>query len=136
MSEHDAPPVISGRYHYLPGADPETPNPLADAGLKVVLRVDVDGPGALNHLSVEVVRRFPRVIAHGVARVIADRSRDSDRILEADLYYLDGDANLIPGRRLLFEARGLQAGPADVHPELCRPSRTGQLPDVFPVPLL
>lgn len=106
----DQPPVISGRYSFMPGARPERGRDGSDASLTVVVRVDVDGPGALDHLSVEVVRRFPAVTAHGVARVIADRARDRDRTLEADLYYLDGDANLMPGRRLLFEASGLQAG--------------------------
>lgn len=110
MSEHDDPPTIRGRYHYSPGVDPEASEPLADNDLSVVVRVDVDGPEALDHLSVEVVRRFPAVTAHGVARVIADRARDRDRTLEADLYYLDGDANLLPGRQLVFEASGLQDG--------------------------
>lgn len=109
MSEHGVTPVVSGRYRYSPGTDPESAEPLADAPLSVVVRVDVDGPQALDHLSVEVIRRFPRVVTHGVARVIADRASDRERTLEADLYYLDGDANLLPGRILVFEARGLQA---------------------------
>ncbi|MFC4257798.1 hypothetical protein ACFOZ5_01995 [Marinobacter lacisalsi] len=107
MHDDTLPPVVSGRYHFTPGMDPEQSS---EASLRVVVRVDVDGPEALDHLSVEVVRRFPAVTAHGVARVTADRARDRDRILEADLYYLDGDANLLPGRRLVFEASGLQAG--------------------------
>ena len=108
MAEADNPPQISGRYTYLPGSGPELHYNPDSAPLRVVVRVDVDGPWALGQVSVEVSRRFPPVTAHGVAQVTADRASGRDRTLEADLYYLDGDANLMPGRRLLFEARGLQ----------------------------
>lgn len=103
------PPAISGRYSYLPGVDPARPGAGVDAALMVVVRIDVDGPQALDHISVEVSRQFPSVMAHGVARVIADRTGPGQRVLEADLSYLDGDPNLLPGRRLVIEATGLDS---------------------------
>lgn len=102
------PPPVSGRYSYLPGADREQPGASASAALKVVVRVDVDGPQSLEHISVEVSRRFPPVMAHGIARVTADRIGSGQRILEASLGYMDGDPNLLPGRHLVFEASGLR----------------------------
>lgn len=105
MSEQHTPPEVSGRYSYRPGMDPASP---AGVPLEVVVRVDVDGPEALGYLSVAVSRQFPSVTAHGVARVIADRASQRERVLEATLEYQDGDPNLLPGRRLEFEASGLR----------------------------
>ncbi|MFW5824618.1 MAG: hypothetical protein ACOCVV_06605 [Marinobacter sp.] len=104
------PNPVSGRYRYRPGVDPEQPDATTNASLEVVVRVDVDGLRALERLSVVVSRRFPPARAHAVARVYMDRSTAGGRLLKAGLDYLDGDPNLLPGRHLVFDARGLQPG--------------------------
>ncbi len=99
---------ISGRYSYVPEGDPSLdPGTEADPSIQVIVRLDVDGPQAQNCLSVSVTRRFPPARAHGIAEVTGDsRPRKSGRRVQAELAYIEGDRQLLPGNLPVFEVLG------------------------------
>ena len=91
-------------------AGPFIPLPL----INIKVRVDVDRFFPQNRISIEVNRRFPFSTAHAIAEVTSDRCLGlNKRKVEANITYRDGDARLIQGDRVIFEAgrdRGIGYG--------------------------
>lgn len=102
---------VSGRYRYIPSPvtrpRPTFPGPIFPINfLTIKVRVDVDRFLPQNRISIEVNRFFPRAAAHAIAEVSLDRCRGfNNRRVEANITYRDGETSLIPGDRLVFEAR-------------------------------
>ena len=113
---------VSGRYsmvqskvaagptlpHRIPGpiTGPIT-GPLVPLNLtRMTVRVDVDRFFPQQRISVEVTRLFPARRCHVIAEVTSDQCTGFNRRrVEATITYRDGDATLLPGTTLVFEAR-------------------------------
>ncbi|TXT22813.1 MAG: hypothetical protein FD134_2372 [Gallionellaceae bacterium] len=106
--------AVSGRYSYvrpvLPKVPPTIPTPLPTpialpSLLSLTVRVDVDRFYPQHRISIEVSRRFPRTSAHVIAEVVSDQCVGfNHRIVTANITYRDGDATLLPGTTVVFEA--------------------------------
>lgn len=110
--------AVSGRYSYvrpvLPKVPPTIPSPLPKpiplpGLLSLTVRVDVDRFYPQHRISIEVTRLFPRTSAHVIAEVVSDQCVGfNHRIITANITYRNGDATLLPGTTVVFEAsRGL-----------------------------
>lgn len=103
--------AVSGRYRLAPPLLP--PFPRLNL-LSVTVRVDVDRFLPQNRISIEVSRLFPRSTAHAIAEVTSDQCLGINRRrIRAKISYRDGNAALIPGDDVLFEAsrgRGIGYG--------------------------
>lgn len=111
--------AVSGRYRYvsrtvtgptLPAPSPAPspiPGPVFPIDLLTIkVRVDVDRYFPQNRISIEVRRLFPNSTAHAIAEVTSDTCLGfNNRRIEANITYRDGDASLIPGDRMVFNAR-------------------------------
>ncbi|KMW58757.1 hypothetical protein AIOL_003737 [Candidatus Rhodobacter oscarellae] len=62
-----------------------------------ILRIDVDGPQAQGHLSLEVTQGFPRLLTHVVAEVVDDGQQNGGRRIQAVPIYQSGDDWLVRG---------------------------------------
>jgi hypothetical protein len=116
--------AVSGRYSYAPPVLVATPRPAPGFPvplplpfplinkLYLIARIDVDRFYPQHRISIEVSRLFPRSRAHAVAVVTSDQCVGlNHRIVEGDITYRDGDASLIQGTHVVFEARrGLGRG--------------------------
>jgi hypothetical protein len=111
--------AVSGRYTYIPATRPR-PNPPTKIPilplnlLSITVRVDVDRFFPQNRISIEVSRLIPRVNAHVIAEVTSDQCLGINRRrIAATITYREGNAALIPGDQVLFEAtrgRGFNYG--------------------------
>lgn len=91
--------LLSGRYGFKPA------NPKDD--LLVTVRVDVDRFFPQHCLSVTVWRQIARTTAHVVARVTSDQVLGRHvRTITATVFYRDGEAQMMPGDRIVFQASG------------------------------
>lgn len=91
--------AVSGRYSLR-----KVPPILSPISMSV--RVDVDRFLPQQLISIEVNRRFPRAHSHAIAEVTSDQCLGPNRRrVEATIGYRDGDASLIPGDRVIFEAQ-------------------------------
>lgn len=110
--------AVSGRYSYTPPVLVATPVPAPGIPVPLPLpfpqinpmsltaRVDVDRFYPQHRISIEVSRRFPRSHAHAIAVVTSDQCVGlNHRIVEGDIAYRDGDATLIQGTHVVFDAR-------------------------------
>ncbi|MEE8104171.1 MAG: hypothetical protein V3T86_01400 [Planctomycetota bacterium] len=110
--------AVSGRYRFAPRFFPPAPpsgpfvprpiSPLPAPFLPITIkvRVDVDRFFPQDRISIEVRRRFPNSTAHAIAEVTSDRCIGLNRRrIEAAITYRDGAASLIPGDRVVFEAK-------------------------------
>ncbi len=109
---------VSGRYTYdaaqvvrppvvtpLPVQPVPQPIGLPLGLLRVNVRVDVDRFFPQNRISIEVTRLFPRATAHAIAEVTSDACLALNRRrITAAITYRDGDASLIRGDHVVFEA--------------------------------
>jgi len=72
----------------------------------MTVRVDVDRFFPQHRISIEVSRRFPQTRAHAIAEVTSDQCIGlNHRLVTANIAYRDGDATMIPGTKVVFEAR-------------------------------
>jgi len=103
--------AVSGRYTVIPVLPPVPvpPHHIPTRPLNLVtitVRVDVDRFFPQNRISIEVSRRFPTATAHAIAEVTSDQCLGLNRRrITAAITYRDGDAALIPGDQVLFEAK-------------------------------
>lgn len=108
---------VSGRYTFDPApfrppVIPPLPlqpvprlTPLPFSQVQVTVRVDVDRFFPQNRISIEATRLFPRATAHAIAEVTSDACLGwNHRRITAEITYRDGDASLIRGDRVVFEA--------------------------------
>ena len=107
---------VSGRYRFAPpvlappgaAANP-IPGPIVSpifTRTTFIVRVDVDRYYPQRRISIEASRIFPGQRAHAIAEVTSDQcTAHFQRRVEANITYRDGVASLIPGVRLIFEAR-------------------------------
>ena len=114
--------AVSGRYTFgssrrkktLSGREPIGTPAFPKNLLSMNVRVDVDRFSPQNCISIEVKRTFPKATAHVIAEVTSDECVGlAHRRILAKITYRDGDAALIPGDQVLFEAtrgRGFQYG--------------------------
>ncbi len=96
---------VSGRYNLKP-----VPGPFPHVNLIfVTVRVDVDRFLPQSRISIEVSRLIPNSTAHAIAEVTSDRClATNNRRITGTITYRDGNAALIPGDTVVFEAkRGL-----------------------------
>ena len=108
---------VSGRYRVAPliggpfiprrpSPPIGVPRPIPILPVSIKVRVDVDRYLPQNRISIEATRLFPRSSAHVIAEVTSDRCRGfNNRRVEASITYRDGNASLIPGDRIIFDAR-------------------------------
>lgn len=94
--------AVSGRYSLRPvQSGPLPPLQL----LRVTVRVDVDRFQPQQRISIEVNRLLPRASAHAIADVHSDRCTGlNQRRIQATITYREGDASLLQGSEVLFEA--------------------------------
>jgi hypothetical protein len=103
---------VSGRYRLRPVFSPSpfpaphSPRPFTPINAtQITVRVDVDRYYPQRRISIEATRIFPRMAAHAIAVVTSDVCLGLfRRRIEARINYRDGNAALIPGNRLIFEA--------------------------------
>lgn len=100
---------VSGRYVLAPRPPVVTPPagpPLVPLNLfSLTVRVDVDRFFPQERVSIEATRLFPRGTAHAIAEVTSDQCLGFNRRkVTARITYRDGDAGLIPGDTVVFEA--------------------------------
>ncbi|WP_244470935.1 hypothetical protein [Microvirga massiliensis] len=99
-------PIVAGPSH-----PPVNPGSVGIPTLPIkmffmTVRVDVDRWYPQRRISVEASRLFPRTRGHAIAEVTSDQCIGLyRRRIEGTITYRDGDASLIPGVRLVFEAR-------------------------------
>lgn len=95
--------LLSGRYLYKPA------NPKND--LLFVVRVDVDRFFPQRCISVTVWRQTARAQAHVIARVTSDNVLGRNlRTITAIVFYRNGDTQMMPGERIVFQASGNDIG--------------------------
>jgi hypothetical protein len=101
---------VSGRYRYVPIAAP-VPNPpgglpvLPINLLSITVRVDADRFYPQRRISIAASRLFPKTNAHVIAEITSDKCTGHNRRrIVASITYRDGNAALIPGDTVLFEA--------------------------------
>lgn len=91
--------LLSGRYVFKPASPKDD--------LLVTVRVDVDRFFPQHCLSVTVRRQIARTTAHVVARVTSDQTLGRHvRTITATVFYRDGEAQMMPGDRIVFQASG------------------------------
>lgn len=104
-------PPVSGAYAYFESTVRPLPFPLNPSfhselilySMKV--RVDVDRFYPQNRISIEFSRRFPRASVHVIAEVTSDTCLGMfRRRIEARITYRNGDASLLPGDTVVFQA--------------------------------
>ena len=100
---------VSGRYTYVPDSQTLPGGPVIPPVVNLVsitVRVDVDRFFPQNRISIAVSRRIPNATAHAIAEVTSDQCLGfNHRRIAATITYRDGDAALIPGDQVLFEAK-------------------------------
>jgi hypothetical protein len=107
--------AVSGRYSYAsviqrPPVPPIDFPLLSLRLLSVTVRVDVDRFFPQHRISIEVSRLFPRATAHAIAEVTSDQCLEFNRRrIVASITYRDGDASLIVGDQVVFEASRTRA---------------------------
>lgn len=92
----------------FPGPIPSPrPLPVLPIGqTSVTVRVDVDRFFPQQRISISASRFFPRASAHVIGEVNSDACLGIfNRRVEAQITYRDGNPGLIPGDRMVFEAR-------------------------------
>ncbi len=104
--------AVSGRYSYLPRwirQPPTFPGPFHPVPLNLLrinVRVDVDRYLPQQRISIEVRRLFPQSTSHVIAEVTSDTCLAFNRRrVVANIVYRDGNAALIPGTTVTFDAR-------------------------------
>lgn len=96
---------VSGRYRHSSFTRGRS-GPFRFNLLTIHVRVDVDRYFPQNRISIEVRRLFPKTTSHVIAEVTADTCLGfNNRRIEADITYRDGASALIPGDRVVLEAR-------------------------------
>lgn len=96
---------VSGRYRLRPVSQPGRFPTRRFLTTWITVRVDVDRFYPQNRISIEANRLFPRSNAHAIAEVTSDVCVGLfRRRIEAQITYRDGNAALIPGDRVVFEA--------------------------------
>jgi len=91
--------MLSGRYVFKPASPKDD--------LLVTVRVDVDRFFPQRCLSVTVWRQIARTTAHVVARVTSDQVLGRHvRTIAATVFYRDGEPQMMPGDRIVFQASG------------------------------
>lgn len=94
--------AVSGRYSLRPAGN--GPLPILPL-LRITVRVDVDRFQPQQRISIEVNRLLPRASAHAIAEVRSDRCIGlNQRRIQATITYREGDASLLQGSDVLFEA--------------------------------
>jgi hypothetical protein len=103
--------AVSGRYSYTSRLRPvpASPSPFPLLPLRlltVTVRVDVDRFYPQRRISIQVSRLFPKATAHAIAEVTSDECLALNRRrVTANITYRDGDASLIVGDQISFDAR-------------------------------
>jgi hypothetical protein len=104
--------VVSGLYRYQPrprvrlDVPPFGPEPIRPVNLTTVtVRVDVDRFFPQERISIEVSQLIPNTRAHAIAEVTSDVCLGFNRRrITASITYRDGNAAMIPGDTVTFEA--------------------------------
>lgn len=97
---------VSGRYTYQPARVGPGQLPPLKNQLRITVRVDVDRFFPQHRISIEASRLIPKSTAHVIAEVTSDQCVSLNRrVIRAEVTYRDGNANLIPGDVIVFEAR-------------------------------